>query len=208
MSPASSGGSPRLEFETGSGTIRATGPIVVQGVASGSEPHLRSDPDGAPAASQHCDSNEQGFSSRSRNKYPIHLPDVVGPTVLSDVVGPTVSDASPQLGEDFNPVREVQRYNRINSALARLLMALVRAYQHLATGRPAVCRYVPSCSEYTLEAIATHGALKGCWYAICRLARCHPWGCHGFDPVPVASSGRAWTAVSRPSPQNTDRERP
>ncbi|MDX6749689.1 membrane protein insertion efficiency factor YidD [Geminicoccaceae bacterium 1502E] len=46
------------------------------------------------------------------------------------------------------------------------------------------CRYVPSCSEYALEALAEHGALRGSWLALRRLARCHPWGGSGLDPVP------------------------
>jgi len=49
---------------------------------------------------------------------------------------------------------------------------------------PASCRYTPTCSEYAVEAIKKHGALRGSWMAIKRIARCHPWGGHGFDPVP------------------------
>ncbi len=46
------------------------------------------------------------------------------------------------------------------------------------------CRYAPSCSEYALEAIQLHGSWKGGKLALKRIARCHPWGGHGFDPVP------------------------
>jgi hypothetical protein len=46
------------------------------------------------------------------------------------------------------------------------------------------CRYLPSCSEYAAEAIELNGAWKGSWLALSRLLRCHPWGSHGFDPVP------------------------
>lgn len=46
------------------------------------------------------------------------------------------------------------------------------------------CRYMPSCSEYAAEAFNRHGIAKGGWLAIKRVARCHPWGGHGFDPVP------------------------
>jgi putative membrane protein insertion efficiency factor len=49
---------------------------------------------------------------------------------------------------------------------------------------PATCRYVPTCSEYTVQAIKKYGPLKGSWLAIKRISRCHPWGGHGFDPVP------------------------
>lgn len=51
---------------------------------------------------------------------------------------------------------------------------------------PPRCRHVPSCSEYCLEALRTHGALSGTWLGLCRLLRCHPWGSHGHDPVPSA----------------------
>jgi putative membrane protein insertion efficiency factor len=46
------------------------------------------------------------------------------------------------------------------------------------------CRFEPSCSAYALEALQTHGALKGSWLAVRRLGRCHPWGDFGPDPVP------------------------
>lgn len=49
---------------------------------------------------------------------------------------------------------------------------------------PQSCRYVPTCSEYAIEAIKKHGPLKGLWLAIKRILRCHPWGGSGYDPVP------------------------
>ena len=48
-----------------------------------------------------------------------------------------------------------------------------------------VCRFFPSCSSYALEAVTVHGALKGCWYAVRRVLRCHPWSAGGLDPVPL-----------------------
>lgn len=46
------------------------------------------------------------------------------------------------------------------------------------------CRYLPTCSDYALDALAQHGAIRGGWLAVCRIARCHPFGGHGYDPVP------------------------
>ena len=68
--------------------------------------------------------------------------------------------------------------------LARLLVAAVRGYQTVRWGRPTGCRFLPSCSEYAVGAIERHGALGGSWLAVKRMARCHPWGGHGVDPVP------------------------
>lgn len=48
----------------------------------------------------------------------------------------------------------------------------------------ANCRHLPSCSDYARKAIEINGAWKGGWLALARLCRCHPWGSHGFDPVP------------------------
>ncbi|MBP6728691.1 MAG: membrane protein insertion efficiency factor YidD [Microthrixaceae bacterium] len=62
---------------------------------------------------------------------------------------------------------------------------LIRLYQHLFSGRPSPCRYTPSCSAYAIDAIETHGAARGSWLAVRRVSRCHPWGGHGFDPVPT-----------------------
>jgi putative membrane protein insertion efficiency factor len=69
----------------------------------------------------------------------------------------------------------------------RLLMALVRGYQLLLSpwlGQN--CRFTPSCSHYALEALESHGVLRGSWLAIKRISRCHPLNEGGYDPVPAA----------------------
>jgi putative membrane protein insertion efficiency factor len=68
--------------------------------------------------------------------------------------------------------------------VARALLHLIHAYQWVLGGRVSPCRYVPSCSSYTAEAVEVHGAGRGSWLAVRRLGRCHPWGGHGWDPVP------------------------
>ncbi|MCH8897335.1 MAG: membrane protein insertion efficiency factor YidD [Chloroflexi bacterium] len=61
----------------------------------------------------------------------------------------------------------------------------ISAYQRvLSPYLPSSCRYSPSCSHYSQEAIERHGMLKGGWLGLKRLARCHPWGSRGYDPVP------------------------
>ena len=67
---------------------------------------------------------------------------------------------------------------------ARILLGLVRRYQILVDGRPSPCRFVPTCSGYALDALDRHGAVRGSWLVLRRLGRCHPWGGHGWDPVP------------------------
>ena len=66
-----------------------------------------------------------------------------------------------------------------------LLILLVRGYQvALSPLLPAACRYYPTCSHYAIEALEKHGALRGGWLAVKRIARCHPFRPGGFDPVP------------------------
>lgn len=75
------------------------------------------------------------------------------------------------------------------SLAAALLKAPVHLYRW--TLRPwlgAHCRHLPTCSDYAIEAIDRNGAWKGFWLTVSRLARCHPWGSHGYDPVPDLSS--------------------
>lgn len=69
--------------------------------------------------------------------------------------------------------------------MKRLLILVARGWQ-LGPSRmmPPSCRYAPSCSQYAIEALEKHGAIKGSWLAALRLLRCHPWGCSGYDPVP------------------------
>jgi uncharacterized protein len=65
------------------------------------------------------------------------------------------------------------------------LIALVRIYQWgISPLLGPRCRFTPSCSHYAVEALQKHGLIKGLWLAIRRIARCHPWGGHGVDPVP------------------------
>ncbi|MEM7432038.1 MAG: membrane protein insertion efficiency factor YidD [Pseudomonadota bacterium] len=73
----------------------------------------------------------------------------------------------------------------IGKILAWPLLALVHIYRYLLSpwlGQN--CRFEPSCSSYALEALRVHGAFRGGVMAAKRIARCHPWGASGYDPVP------------------------
>ncbi|WP_262248979.1 membrane protein insertion efficiency factor YidD [Parapedobacter soli] len=73
----------------------------------------------------------------------------------------------------------------IGGTIKNLFILLIRAYQLLLSPMlGASCRYTPTCSQYAVEAIRKHGPFKGGWLAVKRIARCHPWGGHGHDPVP------------------------
>ncbi|MEL6541637.1 MAG: membrane protein insertion efficiency factor YidD [Pseudomonadota bacterium] len=69
--------------------------------------------------------------------------------------------------------------------MKHVLILLVKAWQYgPSLILPPTCRFTPSCSQYAVEALTKHGALKGGWLTLKRLGRCHPWGGHGHDPVP------------------------
>lgn len=73
----------------------------------------------------------------------------------------------------------------IGSLIARLLIAPIRFYQrYISPLTPPACRFTPTCSQYAIEALRTHGPIKGLILATWRILRCNPWGGHGYDPVP------------------------
>jgi uncharacterized protein len=72
-----------------------------------------------------------------------------------------------------------------NRAFGAFFVFMVKVYQKIISPHlmPA-CRYTPTCSEYSIEAIKKYGGFKGGWMAIKRILSCHPWGGHGHNPVP------------------------
>jgi uncharacterized protein len=82
-----------------------------------------------------------------------------------------------------------------------LLVALIRLYQVLISPLlPPACRFYPSCSQYALHALVEHGALRGGWLALTRLARCHPWNPGGVDFVKPAGRRKRLRAPYGQSP--------
>ena len=76
--------------------------------------------------------------------------------------------------------------NALSKTLAWPLIQLVRLYRYaISPWLGSNCRYDPTCSSYAIEALQKHGVLKGGWLAARRIARCHPWGGSGYDPVPA-----------------------
>lgn len=95
--------------------------------------------------------------------------------------------------QDVNAPRRVLRYFRLLPSA--LCILLVRLYQLTLSpakmflmGPSGHCRFQPSCSQYAVEALKTHGAAGGSWLAAKRVCRCHPWGAWGEDPVPAVKS--------------------
>jgi uncharacterized protein len=77
-----------------------------------------------------------------------------------------------------------------SSLAAQFLIVPVIGYRRFISPLlPPVCRFAPSCSEYALEALRVHGAVRGLWLAVRRLARCHPFNPGGYDPVPPRPQG-------------------
>jgi len=73
----------------------------------------------------------------------------------------------------------------MNNLLIKPFILLVRFYQYaISPWMGSNCRYQPTCSAYMIDALKEHGLLKGLWLGLKRIGRCHPWGGHGYDPVP------------------------
>ena len=78
-----------------------------------------------------------------------------------------------------------QIYNIIIKTITFPFIIVIKIYQVLISPLfPSSCRYTPTCSHYTVEALKKHGLFKGGWLGIKRISKCHPWGGNGHDPVP------------------------
>lgn len=89
--------------------------------------------------------------------------------------------------------------NALRAALTFPLRLLVWVYKYtISPLLPNACRYSPTCSDYMLEALSEWGPWKGTWLGLKRISRCHPWGDHGYDPVPKRKTESDKTQSTRP----------
>jgi len=74
----------------------------------------------------------------------------------------------------------------LNKIVTFPLILLIRGYQLIASPMlGSNCRFMPTCSEYAMESLKTYGLIKGIFLTIKRIGKCHPWGSHGYDPIPT-----------------------
>lgn len=77
---------------------------------------------------------------------------------------------------------------RSGGVLARAAIAAIQGYRHMVSPlRPPSCRFMPTCSQYAVDAVTQYGILRGGWLALVRLAKCGPWHSGGWDPIPERS---------------------
>jgi len=104
---------------------------------------------------------------------------------MNAVVDAAAAGTKPLVGGDTDQDgTALGRDGRAGGRMARWMIAAIHGYQLARSGRPTGCRYLPTCSEYGVQAIERYGPLRGASLALRRLARCNPWGGHGVDPVP------------------------
>jgi putative membrane protein insertion efficiency factor len=107
---------------------------------------------------------------------------------LRERTSPPISAANPPVertGCDLDTAAEV-----LLKLPVLLLVFVLRLYQRTSRFRPRLCRFYPSCSEYAVQALRRHGAVRGSLMAVWRLCRCHPFHPGGYDPVEADAGGR------------------
>ncbi len=83
--------------------------------------------------------------------------------------------------------------------MVALLVLPIKLYRYaISPYIPASCRHIPTCSQYAIEALKVHGVIIGLYLAIRRVMRCHPWGTHGYDPVPPPRKAQRTEQQAKP----------
>ena len=81
--------------------------------------------------------------------------------------------------------------NPLGNGVVRGLVYLIQLYRHMVSPlRPATCRFIPTCSQYAVDALTEYGLIRGSWLALVRLLKCGPWHRGGWDPIPEGPSKR------------------
>lgn len=94
-------------------------------------------------------------------------------------------------------------WQAVRALLTHVVLAPVHLWRSTAPLRAPRCRFHPTCSAYAVEAVGTHGPLRGTVLAVRRVGRCHPWNLGGIDPVPAAEDREAWRRRYVPGGQRT-----
>lgn len=85
----------------------------------------------------------------------------------------------------WRPTVTIATSSWVHLVVKRLCLAAIRGYQRIISPLlPDACIYIPTCSQYAVEAIEKYGVVKGCWLGLMRILRCHPFHAGGYDPVP------------------------
>lgn len=101
-------------------------------------------------------------------------------------------------GSVRGPARVVPSTGRVGTLVVRALIYLIQLYRHMVSPlRPATCRFIPTCSQYAVEALTEHGLVRGGWLAVVRLGKCGPWHRGGWDPIPERGECSMDVDVSR-----------
>lgn len=91
---------------------------------------------------------------------------------------------------------------RMGGALARAAIAVIQLYRHMVSPyRPPSCRFMPTCSQYAVDALTEYGVLRGGWLSLARLAKCGPWHRGGWDPIPERPDASGEPPVDPPVDQ-------
>lgn len=173
---------------SGQGNIRGTEKVSLQGEKRTNRGRSRPRRPQRPAGGGVRDRQTSGIRGSAQFD---SAPGASGPQGNERTPSGIVSCADPSGGGELEVRRALlpggaggEQMSRTRWQPASVLISLVRGYRFLRQGTLSPCRFHPSCSEYAIESLDVHGAVRGTWLALRRIGRCRPGGSSGFDPVP------------------------